>query len=95
MSDNAEKKEEGDAQQIEAGTVMQCGATDYWAIGRTKDVRIEYPSLQVPTRLKALEVSFHYLVFWKNITTGFCLEGLITVEYFNFYSLSLFPSSQI
>lgn len=56
MSDNPEKKEEGDAPQIEAGTVMQCGATDYWAIGRTKDVRIEYQNLQVPTRLKALEV---------------------------------------
>jgi hypothetical protein len=57
MSDNAEKKEEGDAPQIEAGTVMQAGATDYWSIGRSKDVRIEYPNLQVPTRLKALEVS--------------------------------------
>lgn len=65
MSDNPEKKEEGDAPQIEAGTVMQCGATDYWAIGRTKDVRIEYPCLQVPTRLKALEVSFSVYFFQK------------------------------
>lgn len=38
------------------GTVMQCGATDWWAIGRTKDVREAYPNLIVPTRLKALDV---------------------------------------
>ena len=65
MSDNAEKKEEGDAPQIETGTVMQCGATDYWAIGRSKDVRIEYPNLQVPTRLKALEVSIMVSSQWE------------------------------
>lgn len=50
-----EKKENGE-QTFTGGTVMQCGATDYWAIGRSKDVRIEYPSLAVPHRLKALEV---------------------------------------
>ena len=49
------EKKEGDAEP-QTGIVMQCGATDYWAIGRSKEVRIEYPSLQVPTRLKALEV---------------------------------------
>lgn len=46
-----------EGEEPQSGTVMQCGATDYWAIGRTKEVRIEYPSLPVPTRLKALEVS--------------------------------------
>ena len=40
----------------EAGTVLQCGATDYWAIGRTKETRLEYPCLAVPHKLKELEV---------------------------------------
>jgi hypothetical protein len=40
----------------QAGTVLQCGATDYWAIGRTKETRLEYPCLAVPHKLKELEV---------------------------------------
>lgn len=39
-----------------SGTVLQCGATDYWAIGRTKENRLEYPSLIVPHKIKELEV---------------------------------------
>ena len=42
-----------------AGTVLQCGATDYWAIGRSKETRLEYPCLAVPHKLKELEVGFH------------------------------------
>ncbi len=58
----AEKKETSNVEEeFKGGTVMQCGATDYWAIGRTKDVRDEYPNLQVPHRLKALEVGFFYV----------------------------------
>ena len=52
-----------------SGTVMQCGATDFYAIGRTKDVRAEYPNLPVPTRLKALEVGkpcLHFMyILWR------------------------------
>lgn len=54
---DTEKQETG-AQEEFKKTVMQCGATDYWAIGRTKDVRDGYPNLQVPHRLKALEVGW-------------------------------------
>jgi hypothetical protein len=39
-----------------AGTLLVCGATDFYGIGRTKEVRPEYPNLSVPHRLKALEV---------------------------------------
>jgi len=51
MAGEEEKKEE-----YTGGEVLQCGATDYWAIGRSKDVRPEYPCLHVPHRLKGLEV---------------------------------------
>jgi hypothetical protein len=52
QSDAGEKEEE-----VVSGTVVQCGATDYWAIGRTKDVRADiYPNLALPHRIKALEV---------------------------------------
>ena len=50
------EKTEPEAQEFGGGTVMQCGATDYWAIGRSKDVRPEYPCLHVPHTIKALEV---------------------------------------
>jgi hypothetical protein len=60
MSENEKKETETAQDEFKGGTVMQCGATDYWAIGRTKDVRDEYPNLQLPHRLKALEVSFSY-----------------------------------
>lgn len=43
-------------EKLVAGTVLQCGATDYWAVGRTKETRLEYPSLAVPHKLKELEV---------------------------------------
>eukprot|EP00889_Picochlorum_renovo_P003084 jgi/Picre1/30114/NNA_005483.t1 len=43
------------AGDLVAGTVLQCGATDYWAIGRTKETRPEYPCLNVPHKLKELE----------------------------------------
>lgn len=61
MTEMAEKQEaveqgKGENQAVKWGTVMQCGATDYWAIGRTKDVRDEYPNLAAPHRLKALDV---------------------------------------
>jgi hypothetical protein len=54
------EKKEGEAPatstEVKSGTVLQCGATDWWAIGRTKEVRHDYQNLPVPTRLKALEV---------------------------------------
>jgi hypothetical protein len=53
MSDQDKKPEEQEAQ---AGTLLVCGATDWYSIGRTKEVRPEYPNLSVPHRLKALEV---------------------------------------
>lgn len=34
---------------------MKCGATDYWAIGRTKETRLEYPCLSSPHKLKELQ----------------------------------------
>lgn len=51
---DAEKKEEGQS-EAQAGVLLQCGATDWYSIGRSKDVRPEYPNLSVPHRLKALE----------------------------------------
>lgn len=51
-----ETAEPAEQETAKWGTVMQCGATDYWAIGRTKDVRDEYPNLASPHRLKALDV---------------------------------------
>lgn len=40
-----------------AGELLVCGATDYWAIGRTKDVRADiYPNLQLPHKFKAMQV---------------------------------------
>jgi hypothetical protein len=40
-----------------AGTLLMCGATDFWAPGRTKGgPREGFPSLPVPHRLKSLEV---------------------------------------
>lgn len=51
MAEQEAKKEEQ-----EAGTLLVCGATDFYGIGRTKEVRPEYPNLSVPHRLKALEV---------------------------------------
>ena len=36
----------------------QCGATDYWAIGRTKETRLEYPCLSLPHKLKELDGGF-------------------------------------
>lgn len=54
MADEKEKKPE-EKQQV-AGTVLYAGATDYMAIGRTKDVREDYPNLSLPHKLKALEV---------------------------------------
>ena len=53
MAEASEKK--GDEEQ-QCGTVLVCGATDWYSIGRSKEVRPEYPSLSVPHRLKALEV---------------------------------------
>ncbi|KAL6766701.1 hypothetical protein ACKKBG_A37020 [Auxenochlorella protothecoides x Auxenochlorella symbiontica] len=39
-----------------AGELLVCGATDYWAIGRTKDVRADvYPNLQLPHKFKAMQ----------------------------------------
>jgi hypothetical protein len=55
MADTSTKEEEVPA-AYGGGALMQCGATDYWAVGRTKDVRPEFPNLPVPHRLKALEV---------------------------------------
>ncbi|KAI7839928.1 hypothetical protein COHA_006322 [Chlorella ohadii] len=56
MSD-AEKKPEEESKPEEpvAGTLLACGATDWYSIGRSKDVRPEYPNLSLPHRLKALE----------------------------------------
>lgn len=52
----AEPKEET-AQAVKGGELLVCGATDYWAIGRTKDVRAEmYPNLQSPHRFKTMMV---------------------------------------
>ena len=49
-------EEEPQAEGEGWGVVLQCGATDFYSIGRTKDVRAEYPNLLVPSRLKALAV---------------------------------------
>lgn len=39
------------------GELLVCGATDYHAIGRTKDVRSDvYPNLQMPHRFKSMKV---------------------------------------
>lgn len=51
MADDSKKEEEP-----VAGTLLVCGATDFYGIGRTKEVRPEYPNLSVPHRIKALEV---------------------------------------
>ena len=52
--ETAKSKSNGDR----CGTILQCGATDYWAPGRTKGTpREDFPSLHVPHRLQALEVS--------------------------------------
>ncbi|KAI3430646.1 hypothetical protein D9Q98_005239 [Chlorella vulgaris] len=51
MADQDKKEEE----TVAAGTLLVCGATDFYGIGRTKEVRPEYPNLSVPHRLKALE----------------------------------------
>lgn len=41
----------------EGGELLACGATDYYSIGRTKDVRSDvYPSLQMPHRFKSMQV---------------------------------------
>lgn len=48
-----QKEEEKKAE--EGGTLLACGATDWYSIGRTKEVRPEYPNLSVPHRLKALQ----------------------------------------
>lgn len=57
MADGESK--EGDTKaEFAGGEVLQCGATDYWAIGRSKDIRDDYPSLPVPHRLKGLEVRY-------------------------------------
>jgi hypothetical protein len=54
----AEVEEKKDTEtKFEGGELLQCGATDYWAVGRTKDVREKYPCLMVPSRFKSLEVS--------------------------------------
>ena len=57
---DAEQQQEGQAAgagaEYAGGVVLQCGATDAWAVGRTKDTRQHYPNLLVPTRLIALEV---------------------------------------
>ena len=55
MAETATKEEEAPA-AYGGGARMQCGATDDGAVGRTKDVRPEFPNLPVPHRLKALEV---------------------------------------
>ena len=45
-------------EDFEGGEVLVCGATDWALVGRSKDVRAEkYPNLDVPTRIKSLEVS--------------------------------------
>lgn len=52
---------DGDGKECEkiSGTLLQCGATDYWAPGRTKgSPREDFPSLPVPHRLRALEVRY-------------------------------------
>lgn len=54
MADTDKKPEE--KEEAAAGTLLACGATDWYSIGRSKDVRPEYPNLSVPHRLKALEV---------------------------------------
>jgi len=51
-----EKKPEQAAEEEQGGVLLACGATDWYSIGRTKEVRPEYPNLSVPHRLKALEV---------------------------------------
>lgn len=59
LDSSTEKEDEG-------GVVLVCGATDFWAIGRTKDVRADvYPNLQSPHRLKALEVCCVCAVVWS------------------------------
>ena len=55
MADKEEQKQAEEGQ--EGGTLLVCGATDWYSIGRTKEVRPEYPNLSVPHRLKALEVN--------------------------------------
>ena len=54
MTTTEEKPQE---EEFKGGAVLQCGATDWWAIGRSKEVRSDlYPNLASPHRLKALEV---------------------------------------
>lgn len=36
--------------------MLVCGGTDWALIGRSKDVRPEYPNLDVPHRIKNMEV---------------------------------------
>ena len=76
------EKQETEAQEaqeeLKGGTVMQCGATDYWAIGRTKDVRDGYPNLQVPHRLKALEVG-SLLLCVRNDNAGLLTLSILFV----------------
>lgn len=54
MSEAEDKKAQAE-EAPEAGVLLACGATDWYSIGRTKEVRPEYPNLSVPHRLKALE----------------------------------------
>ena len=56
MAEAEEKKQAAGEAGEEGGVVLMCGATDWYSIGRTKDVRAEYPNLPVPHRLKALQV---------------------------------------
>ena len=56
MSDAEKKPEATEEEEVVGGELLQCGATDWYSIGRTKEVRPEYPNLSVPHRLKALEV---------------------------------------
>lgn len=62
-----EKTAEEEKPAFAGGEILQCGATDYWAVGRTKEVRDQYPNLMIPSRLKSLEVRMQSSlnnIFW-------------------------------
>lgn len=46
----------GNQDEFEGGELLVCGATDWALVGRSKDVRPQYPNLDVPHRLSSLQV---------------------------------------